>query len=383
MRRFWKRHTTLLLIGVAVAGTLWWVWRNPQRVPVVRDWFAPTDTILVIGLDEGNRADCLLLVYPRASGIWVIALPRDTYCTGSYKINGLYKRLGAERFRELVASIVGHPVEHHVVVPFKRLPNFLKRAFPDGLEVYVPYRLRYKDRAAGFSYDIPAGKRRLSPEQLGWFLRDRFSDPRKRGDLARIERWRIFLHAAFDELRKPSNIGRLPAIANEACSTFPTSLSVWKATALAKVCANAPSIHTSVLPGRPVRVGKALFVQLDKQAVRRQASLARTGIVVPPGTVVWVLNGTTRTGLARTYAQRISHHFGVPCQTGNALSTFTQSTTVTYTSESLAPLAEEIRQDIMASVIYPHPEKYDKPLIFVTLGNDAEPERLTDELSRR
>lgn len=372
-----KRLALSLIVSLAfLVGALLIFWRYPERIPVVRDWIAPDDVILIIGLDEGNRADSILLVYPRKTSTWVLALPRDTYCSGGHKLNGLYKRLGAERFTELVASIIGHPVDYYIVVPFKKLPPFLERAFPEGLEIHVPYRLRYTDRAAGFRYDIPAGKRRLSAQELGWFLRDRFSDPKRRGDIARIERWQIFARAAFAELRKPSQLGRLRKIATDACSTFPTNLSVYKAAALAQVVARSTSLHSSVLPSRPITVRDVSYVQLDKSAAHRQAHLATKGIYVPPSVCVYVLNGTKQQGLARTYARYISVRFGVYSEAGNARSLFERVSTVTYTSPLLAPLAEEIAGEVGISRVLPHSDKIESPAIFIVLGSDLEARKL-------
>jgi len=349
----------------------WWTWRHPERVPLLRHGVSPSQTVLVIGLDEGNRADALLLVYVHPSSVRVLILPRDTYCPGGRKLNGLYKRLGAQKFSQLCARIVGHPLEHFVVIPFSQMGGFLSRTFPDGLAVPVPYRLRYADRAAGFHYDLPAGTHRLRGQQLVWYLRDRYSDPRRRGEAARVERWQWFFQAALAELRRPQNLPRFPAIAADARRTFPTSLTLRDTASLALACLHTENLSAAYLPGRSIRLGRVGFVQLDKEAARRQARLARAGVLIPKGLTVWVLNGTAEPHLARSAARRLQPLLGVPCSVGNAPSAWEAVTTVTYTPDTLAPLAGEIAKELdVQGGVRQAANVADPPFIIVTLGRD-------------
>jgi anionic cell wall polymer biosynthesis LytR-Cps2A-Psr (LCP) family protein len=367
MRRFLFLPLLSLLALLA-----WFAWRHPERLPYLRSWLSPSFTVLVLGLDEGNRSDAIFLVYVNKTGLKALILPRDTYCTGGRKINGLYKRLGPQGFTKLVSQIVAHPIEGYIVVPFQSLPAFFDRTFPDGLTVPVPYRLRYADRAAGFSYDIPPGIRRLRGRDLAFYLRDRYSDPRKRGEAARVERWKLFLQAALAELRQPKNLPRLPAIVSDAHQTFPTNLSVGQVMFIAKAFIQTQNFSVSYLPGRSFRLNGIWFVQLDKEATRRQARLARLGVVIPKDLRVWVLNGTTEPHLARKMAERLQRHLGIQCFAGNAPSAFVATTTVEYTEGTLIPLAEEIGKEVGARRVVrkKDADNFINPSIIVTIGQD-------------
>lgn len=360
-----------LLWVLTIACLGWFVWqKSGHRLPFLP--FPPsTYTLLLVGLDEGNRADAIFLVYFNAvSGVQVLILPRDIFCSGGRKVNALYKRLGAQGFKSLISQIVHHPIEGFIAVPFKDLPKFFEQAFPDGLEIYVPYRLKYADRAGGFSYDIPAGYQKLSGRELAFYLRDRYSDPLKRGESARVERWEIFAEAAFKELRKPHNLPRLPLIASWAYRTFPNDLQLKDFLRLAQAILKSEDIHVDYLPGRSVRINGIWFVQLDKEATRKRAAFARKGILIPSNTRIWVLNGTSQPFLASRVSKRLEHYLGHYCFTGNALSAFEKTTTVKYSEERLAPLAYAIAAEIKARKVLREKSDSTEPLIVVTLGND-------------
>jgi len=364
-----KRLLLVSLVAALVIGG-WWAWRHPAQVPLIGAALAPSWTLLAVGTDEGDRTDAILLVYVNSAGVRVLTLPRDTYCSGGRKLNALYKRVGADGFRRVCARIVGHPIEHNLVVPLPKLRSYLTMVFPEGLTVRVPYPLRYADRAAGFSYSIPAGEQRLTGRQLEWYLRDRYSDPKGRGELARVERWKLFLRAAVTELRRPQNLTRLPGIVRATQQAFPTSMTTKDVVGLVGALSRHGEVSYAYLPGRPVRLGRALFVQLDKEAVRRQAALARKGIVLPPGLTLLVLNGTTQAGLARSVARRLEREVGAHCQPGNAATAFESTTTVAFGEARQAPLARELASGLNARVVHDPETGAHEQFLTVTLGGD-------------
>jgi LCP family protein required for cell wall assembly len=364
-----KRLLLVSLVATLVIGG-WWAWRHPAQVPLIGAALAPSWTLLAVGTDEGNRTDAILLVYVNPSGVRVLTLPRDTYCSGGRKLNALYKRAGADGFRRVCAQLVGHPIEHCLVVPLPKLRSYLTTVFPAGLTVRVPGALRYADKAAGFSYSIPAGEQRLTGRQLEWYLRDRYSDDKGRGELARAERWKLFLRAAVTELRRPQNLARLPEIVRATQQTLPISMTTKDVVGLAGALLRHGEVSYAYLPGRPIRLGRALFVQLDKEAVRRQAALARRGIVLPPELTVLVLNGTTQAGLARSVARRLEREIGAHCQSGNAATAFESRTTVSFGDARQAPLARELASELSARVVHDPEAGAQKQFLTVILGGN-------------
>lgn len=374
MRKLRRIAIVVLALGLPVGAA----WHNRERLPLLREYFGPCRTYLAAGLDADGRADALLLVSVTNAGTKVLVIPRDTRCEGDRKLNSLWSRLGPRRFMDVCAGIVAHPIDGYIGFPFAKLEPFLHTAFPAGLRVKNAYRLHYADRAGGFSYDIPAGDRVLAPSQLSWFLRDRYSDPRRRGEAARVERWRIFLSAARQELASPAGIMRLPSISAAACRVFPTSLSAEDVTALAVTQLRSPGFSVAYLPGRPVKIHGQWFVELDREAARRQARLARSGILVPGNCEVQVLNGTAVPGLARRAAAQLQSGFGTECQAGNALTAWEPATVVEYAPGELEPLARSMGEQLGSGIRIRPSDRWattpakqpGHPTIIVTLGHD-------------
>lgn len=360
----------IVLTPLVIGGALlfWSRQRNGEQAPWVKDC---SPTILFVGQDRGGRADAIFLVYPRESGVKILVLPRDAYCLGGHKLNGMIRRLAPPGFTKLCSEIVGHPIESYLIVPFERLPGFFNTAFPKGLTVDVPYALEYADKAGGFAYEIPEGRQTLKGQQLVWFLRDRYSDPQGRGEWARVANWKRFLVAAVRELFKPKTLLRVPSIMRKAGGAFDTNLSAGSLIKLAMAYKKSPSVDVSYLPARPVKMGKASFVQLDKEGVRRQALLARRGVFPPQGVRVLVLNGTSEPGLARTSSRQLIRSLGLHCETANAESAWINRTQVEYHEERLKPLAMEI-----AHTLHTRPRvttvknDWAQPTIRVVLGRD-------------
>lgn len=326
--------------------------------------------ILALGLDDDGRADAIFILYPGATPR-VLVLPRDTFCTGGHKLNAMWRRLDEPHFMALCGEIVGHEIRHYVAVPFPKLRPFLARTFPQGLRVKNEYALHYRDRRGGFQYTVPAGDRVLMPAQLVWFLRDRYSDPHRRGEGARVARWRTFFRAAARELATRAELTRVPAIAADASRTFPTNLSSLELTGLALSQLTAGDVVVTYAPWRPIRIGKQLFAQLNKAGTRRLARLARAGIVPPPGLRVFVRNGTAAPGLAGRIARRLETGFGLDCETGNAPTSWQRRTTVEYTPVRLSGLAQAVAGEIAGAKVRPADPELQGPALFVTLGSDA------------
>jgi len=166
-------------------------------------------------------------------------------------------------------------------------------------------------------------------------------------------------------------LSRLPIIARDARQTFPTNLSPEQMAFLATRARGTRELSAAYLPGRPVRVGGVSFFQLDKQAARQQARLARADVLIPEGLVVQVLNGTSTPLLARRTAVHLERVFGVECVPGNAPSALETRTTVAYTPDSLEPLARAIADELGPHAqVQVSEQRYQRPTLIVTLGSN-------------
>ena len=148
------------------------------------------------GLD-GVNTDTILYASLRNDELTLIAIPRDLYLESlGSRINVVHYRHGAETLREVVGSLLGLPVDYHVIINldiFKHVVDAL-----GGVEVNVPYRMRYVDVAGGLDINLHAGPQRLDGVQAADFVRYRET---LRGDYDRIDRIKTLAFAMLAQVR--------------------------------------------------------------------------------------------------------------------------------------------------------------------------------------
>lgn len=148
------------------------------------------------GLD-GVNTDTILYVSVRGEELTLIAIPRDVYLESvDARINVVHHRHGAAGLQEAIASLLGLPVDYYLVI---NLDIFTKMVDAlGGVEVTVPYRMRYVDLAGGLNIDLQPGPQRLSGDQAADFVRFRETI---RGDYDRIDRIKTLAFAMLAQLR--------------------------------------------------------------------------------------------------------------------------------------------------------------------------------------
>ena len=340
-QRSWKTYIGVALIIIALTIIKY---RHSVSTTFFAHAFAPPKTVLLVGLDDsGKRADAIICAYFTGDTPRLLIIPRDTVTENGRKLNGRWQE-GAANFKSRVESILGHKIDHYFVVPFKKFPRFLTEAFPSGLSVPVPYRLHYTDHHGGFSYDIPAGRQVLHTKDLMALLRDRYSDPKKRGEAARVANWKRFAISAREELSKPSQLPHLLALANTAQHLFVTDMGTKKVLSLMHALASTSDLSVSYLPAISYYKNHTWLTKINSDAAQSQAHLALMGITIPPGTSIWVLNGTSNAGLAFDVNKELENRFGIPSSAGNTYST--AHTLVEYSKPELYDLASEVAKDL-------------------------------------
>ena len=341
------------------------------------DWFAGSErnaqTILIAGTDQGGkRTDTLLVAYVSAkqSTIRILAIPRDTDPDGSgHKINSVLGRQGMPGLKESVANLLGHRIDHTVLIKVNRLPAVVDTVFPQGVEIAVPRRMRYEDKAQKLSYDLAPGLHRLTGHDFVCFLRDR-SD--HHGDLGRMGRQASAMKSIGPQLARSGAWARLPAIVRAVHNAVSTDMSDADMLRVAAVYRRAGGITVTRLPGAAVMLHDVSYFVPDPQATRRCAAFALTGTRPPEGINIAILNGTRVCGLAHRIAERLRSAGIDVTVIADATHSNDRTTTVTYwpsgsrdsseTVASLLPVKPSIIEDRQAG---------GSPGIVVELGSDA------------
>ena len=108
--------------------------------------------------------------------------------------------------REL-SQRLGRPISHYMVVNLRAIRRMADAV--GGIEVDVPKRMYYVDNSQGLTIDLQPGLQNLRGRDLEGFLRFRHDEM---GDIGRIERQQLALHALFRKLTRPDQLVRLPMV---------------------------------------------------------------------------------------------------------------------------------------------------------------------------
>lgn len=145
-----------------------------------------------------NRTDTILYVNIVGDRMSVVAIPRDLYLPQwQTRINAMLLYRQADGLREAVQDVLGVPVDYYVIVDVDIFESVVDAL--GGIEVNVPYRMYYRDSAAGLLIDLEPGPQRLDGEQTAGFVRFRNTP---RGDIDRIDNVKLAVFAMLQRVRQ-------------------------------------------------------------------------------------------------------------------------------------------------------------------------------------
>lgn len=178
------------------------------------------------GVDDAENTDVIMLSRVDLANhrIRTVSIPRDLLCEipgyGFHKVNAAYNiaskanehnwNAGAALFRQTIEWNFNFKVDGVVTTNLLKMPGVIDAM--DGVTVINPYDL-YDDEYPTPDFGItsifyPEGEIRLNGDEALEFSRTRHMD----GDEGRVMRQQLVLSACLDELQKPENLTRLPAI---------------------------------------------------------------------------------------------------------------------------------------------------------------------------
>ncbi|WP_337867256.1 LCP family protein [Meiothermus sp.] len=175
----------------------------------------------------GLRTDTIFYIRLRGSEATVVAIPRDLRYSGETpngfyegKINAVYERGGgAEGLRLAVENLLGVPVQHYVILTFEAVMKLVNAV--DGVDVVLPYPMKYTDRAAGLYIDFPAGPVHLDGKDAVKYMRFRRWEG---SDLGRLDRIKEVMGLALRKAQNPRYWSGLPGVASTVWNSLETSL---------------------------------------------------------------------------------------------------------------------------------------------------------------
>lgn len=176
--------------------------------------------LLIMGLDESeDRSDGIVLInfHPRDSKINVFSIARDTMVKLNNdkiaKINALIGIGGEMKIVEKVEEITEMPIHYYLTINFGGFREIIDLL--DGVEIDVPFDMKYNDPYQNLYIRINKGKQTLDGEKAEQYLRYRKGNNKGEGyidgDMGRIKAQQQFINEFINQKLK---IKYLPKISD-------------------------------------------------------------------------------------------------------------------------------------------------------------------------
>ncbi|MCL1999280.1 MAG: LCP family protein [Turicibacter sp.] len=222
-------------------------------------------TFLIMGLDEGINVDTIMVasydgVNAKAN---IISIPRDSLVNVSRRVRKInvafpagYLRDGgrdggiAQMQREIM-SIIGFVPDFYVLIDLEAFVKMVDAV--GGIEIEVPFHMRYDDPFQDLFIDIPEGLQHMDGETALQFARFRRGNTGFRSitDYQRIENQQKVISAMLSNLIQPASILRIPEFISIFSEHVHTDISLsdmmWFASQLT-IVSGLESLSTHTIP---------------------------------------------------------------------------------------------------------------------------------------
>jgi len=180
-------------------------------------------TFLIFGLDESYNTDTIMVgsydaVNQEAN---IISIPRDTKSDvnrymkkinaayGAGTLNGGGPEGGVAQLKRELKNMLGFEPDFYACVNLKAFSELVDAA--GGVDVDVPFTMKYDDPAQNLHINISKGEQHLSGAEALEFARYRKGNNSKNtiSDYQRIENQQAVINAVLDSLLKPASIVKI------------------------------------------------------------------------------------------------------------------------------------------------------------------------------
>jgi LCP family protein required for cell wall assembly len=238
--------------------------RLPEGV-TMSDRKAEFFTVLIIGLDGGVNTDTIMVASfdDVSKTADLISIPRDTLVNVQRRIkrinsaypagtlNGGGRAGGIAQLQREVKTLIGFIPDYYIVIDLKAFELLVDTV--GGVEIDVPFNMRYEDPLQGLSINISSGLQTLSGSDALKFARYRRGSRGSRTitDFERIGHQQMVMKALTDKLIHPANLVNIPKFASIFSENVHTDLElgnlVWFGQQMLKM-RGTEALHTHTLP---------------------------------------------------------------------------------------------------------------------------------------
>lgn len=232
---------------------------------------------LVVGVND-NLSDTMIYVkYNVENGkIAMMSIPRDTYVTNEYcighKLNAIYRGKNILPLIEEIQEQIGVKIDYYLVFQADMLIDMVDAI--GGVEVTVPFAMKYDDPTQNLHINIPKGTQVLDGKNSEGYVRFRHNNDMTvgyaMGDLDRTEVQQEFIKKFISTVLDPKNIGKVPDLINIANENTQTNVTVREAlkyvTDVSKI--DTSNIYSITAPGEAKMIEGLSYFLLDKEEAR-------------------------------------------------------------------------------------------------------------------
>ena len=207
--------------------------------------------ILVLGTDASSGStDVMFTIESDGDKTKLEQIPRDTMVKsdrfGIIKANALYTMGGPEEAEKEMSILTHSKIDHFARVNLEGVQKM--GDVLDGVEVNVPFRMKYDDNSQNLHIDLYPGKQILKGKKLEGYIRYRHDGL---GDIGRMDRQRAVYKALFEKALSPSSLIHLPELINIGDKDVKTDLSPLEVGALLGLM-KGNKLEITRIDGRPV-----------------------------------------------------------------------------------------------------------------------------------
>ena len=219
------------------------------------------DTIMLVTLDMNNRTANVLHIL------------RDTFVhmnDKNHKINSFYARKKSDGMRQIIYNRMGIYPNYYVTLNFKAFRNIVD--IIGGVEIDVPFDMRYSDPTQGLNINLKKGRQLLDGDKAEQYVRYRKGSGGDGSDESRQKRQEQFLTAFMQKCTDTCADDPAKAfdILSQMIEHMNTNLSISELVTFAHygMEIGTENIHFHTLPGEYKYLGKTCFYQGYNEATR-------------------------------------------------------------------------------------------------------------------
>lgn len=352
-------------------------------------------TVLIAGLHpDGPLTDFIMVAKynPKTGSVNALSIPRDTRVIGTVdnKINSAYARgKDIQKLKDKVKDVTSLDVDYYVILDTAAVRKMVDAI--GGVPMEVPMDMDYDDEEQDLHIHLKEGYQVLDGDKAEQFIRFRKGNNGggyKTGDVGRVEAQQKFIKAAIDQVLKPSTLLKLPELISLGLESVKTDMKLSDILGYIDDVKNfdKSKLRIESLPGEGLYIGNVSFFVHDSDKTKEliEEMFINDTIVNSASSegenvqdtkksksdiTVEVLNGTSRSGLANSVAEKLKEEGYNVTKIGNYKTTTNIATSILNRTDD-EDMAKEIKDFLKVGKVKTEKESDSKVDVTVILGSD-------------